>query len=312
MHSFYTPLRYLVLICFLSVAQVYGQSDTVTMPAPPPPPPQPIQYNAGFDVIIKTNGDIVYGLVTEVAPYLIFYKRTDIPDGPIYSIPRNEVYAISYRNQVKDYIQPFADNGALQTPYNRDLKRYPNIDYNKNDFFKNGNVIIGLGFLRSFSKVKNANDYSSSGISPVLSLGYEVYFKNNVKLGALIGFGSHKFSNQQYSDYDSTLNDISLKENIFGLYVYGKYFFLSSSSRLQPYITAGLGIATSHVTSENRISFTDDNSKVILVKSGARSAGINIMARIGAEYYISKQLQAFVDAGSGLSIINLGVSVSVK
>lgn len=310
MNHIYTTCRYILMIAFLSCSQVFGQADTTKMPAPPPPP-QPIQYNAGFDVIIKVNGDIIYGLVTEVAPYLIFYKRTDIPDGPIYSIPRNEVYAISYRNQVKDYIQPFAENGEVQNPYNNQLKPYRDINYKK-DFFSNGNAMIGIGFLRSFSKVDNADKYSSSGISPVISLGYEVYYKDNIKLGALIGFGSHKFSDQQYSSYDSTLNDLSLKENIFGLYVYGKYSFLKSTSRLQPYITLGAGIATSHVKSENKISFTDDDSKVILVKSGARSAGLNIMARIGAEYFVSKQLQAFIDAGSGLSAINLGVSVSVK
>lgn len=310
MNFIYTTYRYMLLIAFLSCTQAFGQADTSKMPAPPP---QPVQHNAGFDVIIKTNGDIVYGLVTEVAPYLIFYKRTDIPDGPIYSIPRNEVYAISYRNQVKDYIQPFDDNGALENPYpyNRDLKRYRDIDYKK-DFFSNGTALIGFGFLRSFSKVDNPDEYSSSGVSPVISLGYEVYYKDNIKIGALIGFGSHKFSNENYSDYDSTFNDLQLKENIFGLYVYGKYSFLKSTSRLQPYVTVGAGIATSHVKSENRISFTNDESKVILVKSGARSAGLNIMARVGAEYFVSKQLQVFLDAGSGLSAINLGVSVSVK
>ncbi len=44
-------------------------------------------------------------------PNYISYQRTDIPDGPIYTIPRNEVYVISYRNQVKDYI-----NGRTVAP----------------------------------------------------------------------------------------------------------------------------------------------------------------------------------------------------
>ena len=307
MNNIYFSLRFIMLAALFSATQAFSQADTTQMP----PPPKPIQQNAGFDVIIKTNGDILYGLVTEVGQYLIYYKRTDIPDGPIYNVPRNEVYAISYRNQVKDYIHP-ADAPPLSYDDYNDRNPYSHINYNKNDMFSNGTVRVGVGFIRSFTKVDHANNYSANGGAPVISLGYEVYFKDNIKLGAMLGFGSHKFSSDDYSTYDSTFNSESLKENIFGLYVYGNYSLLNSTSRLQPYITLGLGIATSHVSSENKISFLNDDSKVILVKSGARGASLNIMARIGAQYFFSKQLQAFVDAGSGLSIINLGVAVSVK
>lgn len=72
-----------------------------SLPALPSP-----KYNAGFDVMIKTNGDFVYGLVQEVGPYQIRYKRTDIPDGPVYTIDRREVFAISYRNQLKEVLNP--------------------------------------------------------------------------------------------------------------------------------------------------------------------------------------------------------------
>src|SRR5919206_611965 len=88
-------------------AQVTPPSDTSrTLPSPDSSKKSPVTYNAGFDVIIKKNGDIVYGLVKEVGLELIKYQRTDIPDGPIYTMPRSEVYAISYRNQVKDILSP--------------------------------------------------------------------------------------------------------------------------------------------------------------------------------------------------------------
>ena len=171
---------------------------------------------------------------------------------------------------------------------------------------------LGLGFLRSFSKVKNVNNYSSSATFPVVSIAYEVPYKNNLQLGAMIGFGSHKFSDQQYSTYDSTNNNINLKENIFGLYVYGKYSFASDSARLQPYILAGPGITSSNIHSENRISFTNDNSQVILVKSGTRNTQLGIIARAGAQYFISNQFRIYLDAGVGLSAIKLGVSFALK
>lgn len=96
---------FLLAISFVT-EKAYAQEDTTRIQAP-----QPVKHNAGFDVIVKMNGDIVYGLVKEVAPYYISYQRTDIPDGPVYTIPRYEVYVISYRNQVKDYI-----NGRAAQP----------------------------------------------------------------------------------------------------------------------------------------------------------------------------------------------------
>lgn len=296
--------RLFILVMLFAVGNAYGQVDSQRVV----PIPQPIPQNAGFDVIVKLNGDLVYGLVKEVGPYFITYQRTDIPDGPVYTMPRNEIYVISYRNQVKDYI-----NGAdiEQQPYNlQSNRRY--INYKNKDLFKSGVARIELGFLRSFTKVKDSKNYSSSGSFPVISLAYEVNFKSNVNVGVQIGFGSHNFSSQQFSSYDSTQNDIALKENIFALYIYGRYYLVNNSSRLQPYIMAGLGITSSNIHSDNIIIFTNDNSQRILVKSGSRSTGLGVTARAGAEYFLSKQLQLSLDAGIGLSVINAGLAVTMK
>ncbi len=300
----------LLLINAVSVNTAYAQIDSSRSQIP-----HPIQQNAGFDVIVKLNGDLVYGLVKEVGPYYISYQRTDIPDGPIYKIPRDEVYVISYRNQVKDYI-----NGRNISPSIRDSVPNPvpnskTVDSSKNKAginFKNGSLNLGLGFLRSFSKLKNVNNYSTSATFPVVSIAYEVNYNSNLQLGLMIGFGSHKFSDQNYSTYDSTNNNINITENIFGLYVYGRYYFMNASSRLQPYILGGLGITSSNIHSENKISFTNDNSQIILVKSGTRSTGVGIIARAGAQYFVNNQFQVFLDAGVGLSVIKLGVSFALK
>lgn len=299
-----------VFILLLAAGTAIGQADTQRVV----PPPQPIQYNAGFDVIIKYNGDLIYGLVKEVGPYYIIYKRTDIPDGPVYSIPKNEVYVISYRNQVKDYMNNNAIGQYQYTdPYHENLNSRRYINYKNNNLFKSGSVHFNLGFIKSFSKVENSKDYSSSGSFPVISFGYETVFNNNLNLGLELGFGSRNFSRDEFSSYDSTQNSISLKENIFALYVYGRYYLLNNTSRIQPYIKAGLGIMTSHIRSETKINFTNDNSETIVVTSGARTVGLGVMARIGASYFVSKQLQVNVDAGfGGLSVINAGVSFNIQ
>ncbi|MEO6905392.1 MAG: outer membrane beta-barrel protein [Ginsengibacter sp.] len=303
LHKKFTLLFYIFLLAILfSGFRSYGQSDSAKVSIP-----HPIQQNAGFDVIVKLNGDLVYGLVKEVGPYFISYQRTDIPDGPVYTISRNEVYVISYRNQVKDYI-----NGREEEPQQiQTVQGLRKINYKKS-FFKNPSVHLELGFLRSYSKVKDESNYSSTGSLPVVSLGYEISYSNNIQLGIMLGFGTHKFSDQRFSTYDSTNNNISLKENIFGLYVYGRYYFLNATSRLQPYILAGPGITSSNVHSENRISFTNDNSQIILVKSGTRSTGLGIIAKVGAQYFINNQFQLSFDAGVGLSVVNVGVSFSLK
>ena len=296
----------LLLLMSLSVARVYGQNDSAGIPIW-----HKVQQNAGFDVIVKLNGDIVYGLVKEVGPYYISYQRTDIPDGPVYTIPRNEVYVISYRNQVKDYI-----NGRTIGPSIEDslpaAKARNQSFHNQPISFENGNLDLGLGFLRSFSRVKNANNYSSTVSFPVVSIAYEVPYKKNLQLGLMIGFGSHKFSDQQYSTYDSTSSSVQLTENIFGLYVYGRYYFASGASRIQPYILAGPGVTSSNVHAENRIRFTNGNSEIILVKSGTRTTGLGLIARAGAEYWLTDQFRVSLDAGVGLSVINLGFSIALK
>lgn len=278
--------------------------------------PQGIPHNAGFDVIVKVNGDIVYGLVKEVGPYYVSYQRTDIPDGPVYTIPRDEVYVISYRNQVKDYInsEGGVNPSSLDNPYSLNEAPQTNryINFKNKNLFKQGSVHVALGFLKSFSKVEDSKDYSVSGGFPVISFGYEVNYKSNIRLGVQIGFGSHDFSKQEFSSYDSTKTDVTLKENIFGLYVYGRYYFQNSSSRLQPFILGGIGIVSSNLHSNNTIRFTNDNTQVILVKSGTRKTGLGITARVGADYFISKQMQLFADAGAGLSVINVGLAFSIQ
>lgn len=296
-----------VSIILFSVNSVFAQTDSLRGMMN-----RPIPQNAGFDVIVKLNGDIVYGLVKEVGPYFITYQRTDIPDGPIYTIPRNEVYVISYRNQVKDYI----NGNNAQEPEQGGIIPYTGnpryINYKSKSLFENSNIGFGLGFLRSFTKVKNKGSYSSGSSFPVILFSYEVNYDKNIQIGLEMGFGTHKFSSQQFSSYDSTINNDNITEHIFGLYVYGRYFLLNSSSRIQPYIMAGIGVTSSNIISETTISFTNDNSQEILVKSGNRSTGLGITARVGGQYYISNQLQFSLDAGFGLSVIKAGLTIAIN
>jgi opacity protein-like surface antigen len=292
-------------------SHVLGQkTDTVGRT----PPNGPVSYNAGFDVIIKKNGDIIYGLVKEVTLSLVIYQRTDIPDGPFYSIPRIEVYAISYRNQVKDILAPVTpENYANEYPNNLSYPRDYNYRLTRDRLFRNGVVRLGFGFFRSYSKVEDANEYSTSATFPVVSAAYDVAYNRDYRIGVQIGFGSHNFSRQSLSLYDSTQNSVKLKENIFAINVYGRYDILRESSfALRPYVVVGIGLNTSHVKSETTINFINNTDQVLLVSSGTRAAGLGFMARVGVDYYINRNLRAFLDAGVGTSIINIGLAIDLK
>ncbi|MEP7143992.1 MAG: hypothetical protein ABI707_14015 [Ferruginibacter sp.] len=314
MKKIYQVLVALTLAEVFFYQGLFAQADTgKVVPAIPQAPQTSLpQSNGGFDVIIKVNGDIIYGIVKEVGITLVTYKRTDIPDGPIYTLFKNEIYAISYRNQVTDYfsppvVQPIAPVGSDLNQY----EKYP-VDYRNKPVFRNGNIRIGLGFIKSFSKVDNKDQYTSSGTFPAINIGYDAYFRNQVRLGLQIGFGSRDYSKRDYSTYDSIQTNIDVKENIFSLFAYAKYNLTSNTSRIKPYIIGGLGINSSRIKSENSINFTNNPSQTLLVTSGTRSVGIGLMARIGTDYYINNQMQAYADIGVGLAIVNLGISFNLK
>jgi hypothetical protein len=285
-------------------ANLYGQTPT---PQDTTRPTVPL-YNAGFDVIIKKNGDIVYGLVLEVGLQLIKYQRTDIPNGPVYTMPRYEVYAISYRNQVKEIL----DDEAVVVPppgYGRYYDRP--YDLRRPAFLKEGAVRLGLGFIRTYTRVSNAGDYSSSPTFPVVSIAYDANYRNQFRPGVQIAFGSRKFSGQEYSTYDSTQSVIDIKENIFTLHLYARYHFSKGTSAFQPYVLGGLGITTSNIHTDYNISFINNPGKVVQVKSGSRAVGLGVLARIGTDYYFNSRLAAFGDIGLGPSLLNFGVSAHI-
>ncbi|MDQ6903967.1 MAG: autotransporter outer membrane beta-barrel domain-containing protein [Bacteroidota bacterium] len=308
-------LIFLVFFCAVCATnKLFAQSDTTLKTAVG----QQVPWNAGFDVIVKMNGEIVYGLVKEVGPLIIRYQRTDIPDGPVYIIPTQDVYVISYRNQVKDYLGHVPDATlnpeTVQEQDEELLKKepYPKLPFFNKNMFEHGTVQVSLGFLRSFTKVKDVSQYTSNFTFPVVMLGYEFNYSNNIRLGTQVGFGSHKFNTQQYDNYDSILNNITLKENIFGLYVYGRYYFADMKATLRPFVLGGVGITSSNILSDNIISFSNGNSQMILVKSGRRSTGFGITARVGADYNITNELKLVADAGYGLSVLNVGLLVAIK
>lgn len=74
------------------------------------------------DVITKTNGEEIKAKVIEVLQSEIKYKKHDYLDGPLFSIPKSEVFFIKYENGSKDVIKSSRNSAPtkIEEPILRD------------------------------------------------------------------------------------------------------------------------------------------------------------------------------------------------
>lgn len=76
------------------------------------------------DVLVLRNGDIINGLVTEITSSEVKYKKASNPNGPIYSIDKDEVLSIKYENGETDKFEPSnSSSNALKTNSNNGVAR---------------------------------------------------------------------------------------------------------------------------------------------------------------------------------------------
>ncbi|MBL7870745.1 MAG: outer membrane beta-barrel protein [Cyclobacteriaceae bacterium] len=265
---------------------------------------------AHFDVIIKINGDIIYGMVTEVTFDLVKYKRTDIPDGPVYQLLRSEVYAISYRNQLKEILNPGSFNPPVDNVEEPFVETEPEIEeemetpsFLDKTNLQRGEIRLGVGFIPSYSKIDNKDSYNTNIGFPPIIVTYLIPYKKSLMVGIQLATGTFNYSRSQFDDYDQIQTQSELKENLFQLSALGKYQFTSSD--LRPYAILGLSLNISSVNAESTLNFVDDD-RTIFVKSGVRNTGMGVVVRAGLEYSLTDQIGFYTDLGTGVSLIQLG------
>ncbi len=93
------------------------------------------------DIIVMRNGNLIQSKVQEITPTEIKYKRFSNPDGPLYTIGKNEALSIVYENGEKEMIEtsatvqeqieyedcsiPAEENEMLKQKYNVDVTIHP-------------------------------------------------------------------------------------------------------------------------------------------------------------------------------------------
>ena len=79
-------------------------------------PAEILTDSTNCDVLIKQDGEEVEVKVLEVNPGVIIYKKCDYEDGPSYSILKEDVFLIKYKNGRKEV---FNENGSSGSSHSR-------------------------------------------------------------------------------------------------------------------------------------------------------------------------------------------------
>ena len=256
-----------------------------------------------YDVIVRQDGIIITGKILEVNLFSIKYQRLDMPDGPVMEIPRNTVYAITYRNQITEYLLP-VDSAAFYKPAENEAsiksktwneRWYANLD--------SGRLQLGLGFIRSFSLIDNVESLSNRGGSAGYWLGYSFPVRRNIELGIVAGLASFRYLENRISEYDQFQIIRNIKENIFSIGVTGIYRM--GLKRLDPYVMGGLVFYSSRANSDGTIQFLDD-LRTVSVQNSAAGTSLGFLIRGGASLNFDSKFGAYFDIGNGITLIQLG------
>lgn len=75
------------------------------------------------DIIQKKDATEIQAKVLKITDTEIEYQRWDNPDGPIYTIPAEDVFTITYQNGSKEVISHF-DSSGDRLPTNNNSANY--------------------------------------------------------------------------------------------------------------------------------------------------------------------------------------------
>ncbi|MFZ4772003.1 MAG: hypothetical protein ACOYLO_17610, partial [Ferruginibacter sp.] len=268
---------------------------------------------APTDVIIRVDGSIVYGKVLEVNKEYVKYRKNDVTDGPIITLPREQVYIISYSNCSNQVITPVFGKRKLDEPA---FDANSSSGEKKDDTTKNlkyniahGSLKIGMGFSREYSSFKGVDDFKKASSAPSLYAAYQFRFNRFLKTGASLSFAKFNYQYNRSSEYDGIDISHSIQESIATLGFYGRYNLMDGF--IKPYLLLGLNINYSDATLNGDIYFRDEGKHVVTT-SGITGFKTDFVARGGVDLMISNSFGIYTDIGTGTSLIQIGAVFSFK
>ena len=84
-----------------------------------------VQWMHAQDTIVRRDGNKIIAKVTEVNPNDIKYKRFDFMEGPLYTLPKEQIKLVIYSNgsreSFQEYIPPLSPLPVMNLPLHPDL-----------------------------------------------------------------------------------------------------------------------------------------------------------------------------------------------
>ncbi len=266
------------------------------------------QAQKEFDVIVLKDNSVIYGLVTEVGIELIKYRKSSMPDGPIFTLFKSEVFMISFRDQSYE-MYDFPDREALYMDEDVFEEFYEEKDPSFfSELYSQGSAIrVGVGLITGYSAVDQINSYNSTSTRPGFFVSYSFPWKF-LSLSGQAGILSASYSRVTQEDQAQRFSDVD--ESIFYLAATAKYTFISGSA-IQPYVQAGLVFYRSRLENDFLIQY---ETGVPDVDFSTKSTALNpnFIARAGFDYYVNPRFGAFLDFGIGPNLVQAGVLFKLK
>lgn len=265
------------------------------------------------DIIIRVDGDIIYGKVLEVSQENVKYRISDIKNGPVITLPRNLVYAISYSNNSTQIISPtFGKSKVEQTPFDQQKPDNETSEEeqgtNWKDNMAHGTVKIGMGFSREYTSFAGVEDFNKVASAPSLVAAYQFRYNKYLITGANLGYASFKYDYNKFSDYDQIDISQDINELIVTLGVYGRYNIMNGF--IKPYLLLGLNINYVYATIDGDIFFREE-LKHITTSSVARGFKTDIVGRAGLDILFGKKFGVYSDIGTGTSLLQVGAAFNL-
>jgi hypothetical protein len=260
------------------------------------------------DVIIRTDGLILYGKVLEIDANIVKYRKGETVDGAVISIPRSLVYAVSYADKTTQIITPVlgskkTENTAFDQSQVTESKQNDSMAI-KPDFGR-GMMKLGTGIENSYANVGGVNSYDKISAYPTIFLSYAVKVNKLFDAGVSLTFARGDYQKKTFSDYDQLDVTQEYNQKIFTLGLFGKYNL--TRSNFNPYVLAGVDFNYTNIMQNSDFFFTDQDKHV---KTELQINGVitKVIARVGIDINITKRFGFFADAGLGVSLVTAGVN----
>ena len=267
------------------------------------------------DAIIRVDGAIVYGKVTEINPTEVKCRLFGVPEGVVIILPRDQVYAISFSNHTTQVITPrFGTTETKQKPAETGSNAVftEKADTSTHDLSYNmahGSLKIGLGFAKEYTSFNGLDVYNNSPNTPSFYMAYQFNFSKRIITGVNFAYASINYTLDESSDYDGVAITKNIEESIVTGGVFGRYDILEGF--VKPYILVGLNINYSNALINGDLYLMNEG-KHILTTSEMHGFKPNFVGRVGLDLMITRRLGLYSDIGVGPTLVQVGVIFRLK